>query len=273
MNLEDWQKLCPNLTVSADAYQLPVVETAIQDVVPNMVQEGYFHVPFDKWNLPLDVMASSIALLKHHNITPAWCFVYDEFWILTTRVHSYIESLLGKNYYKLPDMWAWYIDPTQRERGWEVHRDRSAGNVLDDGMPLSLTIWIPLTNATIENGCMHVVPKYKDPNFSKLDYRYNEDWEEHLYTNDVKAIECKAGDLLGWNQQLLHWGGTSTNTNAPPRISVSVEFVAESVLQIEDHENIYREKPWLDPFTVPSFDEKIKLIHTLNNRYKHMWDS
>lgn len=271
-SLEYWQNLCPDLTVSVNEVRLPIHETAIQDVTENLIKEGYFHVPFDSWDLPLDKMADCITKLKQNNIEPAWCFIYDEFWILTTRVHSYIESVLGKNYYKLPDVWAWHVDPAKEERGWKVHRDRGPGALFDDGLPKSLTIWIPLTDTTVENGCMHVLPQSKDPNYRNDDEPYYADWEEHFYTDDKIAMEAKAGDLLGWNQQLLHWGGAPTNTKASPRISVSVEFVARYVLRLQDHESTYPIKPWLDPFTIPSLDQKIELIHTVRNRYKHMWD-
>lgn len=271
-SLEYWQNLCPDLTVSADEVRLPVPEVAIQDVTKSLIDEGYFHVPFDSWDLPLDKMADCITRLKQLDIEPTWCFVFDEFWTLTTKVHSYIESVLDKKYYKLPDIWAWHVDPAKEERGWKVHRDRGPGTTFDDGSPKSLTIWIPLADATIENGCMYVVPQSKDPNCTKDDESYYADWEEHFYDGMMVAVEAKAGDLLGWNQQILHWGGTPTNANASPRISVSVEFVSRYVNRLQDQEQIYPNKQWLDPFTIPSLDQKIELIHTVSNRYKHMWD-
>jgi hypothetical protein len=272
-DIQYWKELCPNLTVSEMEYWSTAPKVNAEDVNDRIVKDGYFHVPFDSWDLPLDEMAKCIEKLKELDIQPVWCFMYDEFWLLTTRIDAYIKSVLGEKYHKLPDMWAWHIDPAKEERGWNVHRDRHLGTLFDDGRPKSISVWIPLTDATVENGCMHVVPAARDPNYyTKSEEIYYSDWEEHFYENDKVAVEAKAGDLLVWNQQLLHWGGSSTNKDASPRISVSVEFVADYVTRLQNHKEQYPVKPWLNPFHVPTFDKKAELINTVVLRYQHMWE-
>lgn len=271
-DIQFWKDLCPSLTISDIELRVTPPEVEIKDISDKIIHDGYFHVPFNSWDLPLDEMAKCIEKLKTLNIEPVWCFIYDEFWLLTTKVDAYIKSVLGEKYHKLPDMWAWHIDPANDERGWQAHRDRDPGTLFDDGSPKSITVWIPLTDATVENGCMYVVPKPKDPNSTKMDESYYADLEEHLYENDKVAVEAKAGDLLGWNQQLLHWGGSSTNKNAKPRISVSVEFVSNYVTRLQNHSVQYSVKPWFNPFHVPTFDKKAELINTVLLRYQHMWE-
>jgi len=271
-DIQFWKDLCPNLTITEVDRWVSPTNVDIEDVGDRIVNDGYFHVPFDSWNLPLDEMAKCIEKLKELDMQPVWCFMYDEFWLLTIRIDAYIKSLLGERYHKLPDMWAWHIDPAKEERGWEAHKDRDFGTLWDDGSPKSISVWIPLSDATTENGCMYVVPASKDPNYTKTDHLYYADWEEHFYENDKVAIEAKAGDILIWNQQLLHWGGKPTNKNASPRISVSVEFVADYVTRLQNHKVQYPVKPWLNPFYVPAFDKKPGLINAVISRYKHMWE-
>lgn len=260
--IEYWQNLCPDLTVTANGYQLPAHETTIQDVTDNINNDGYFHVSFNDWNLPLDKMAACITTLKDNDINPTWCFVYDEFWILSTRIHSYIQSILGNNYYKLPDMWAWHIDPSNNERGWTIHRDRKPGSTYNTGAPRSLSVWIPLTAATTENSCMHIVPQSEDPNCQSTGELYYANWDESLYAGKEVAIPCNAGDIVAWNQQVLHWGGATSNTSAAPRISVGIEFADNSTQDLEDPDYIYPVKPWLDPFAIPSFNSRVDLINS-----------
>ena len=36
-----------------------------------------------------------------------------------------------------------------------------------DGSPLLLTVWIPVSNVTVDNGCMYVVPREFDAGFDR----------------------------------------------------------------------------------------------------------
>jgi ectoine hydroxylase-related dioxygenase (phytanoyl-CoA dioxygenase family) len=38
---------------------------------------------------------------------------------------------------------------------------------LADGNPLLLTVWIPVSHVTVDNGCMYVVPREFDAGFSR----------------------------------------------------------------------------------------------------------
>jgi len=273
-DIQFWKELCPNLTIAeVDRWATPP-EIAIKDVRDKIVNDGYFHISFDSWNLPFDEMTRCIQKLKDIDMQPVWCFVYDEFWLLTIKIDAYIKSILGENYHRLSEVWAWHIDPSKEERGWKIHREGGHYSAFDDGLPKTLTIWIPLTDATSENGCMCVVPIASDPNFYSTDESYFANWQEDFYDNSKKILEAKSGDVLGWHPQILHWGKKSINKNANPRISISMEFVSNRILELNDTAffDDKEEYPWLDPFYIPDLTKKTELISKLVSRYQHMWE-
>ena len=93
-DMKFWQELCPELTIAKDIWQAKPVEVPVRDVRSKVVTDGYFHESFDHWDsLPLQDMAKCIERIKALDMHPVWCFVYDEFWLLTIRVHSYIKSV------------------------------------------------------------------------------------------------------------------------------------------------------------------------------------
>lgn len=266
MSAEFWQELCPELTIAKDEWRVSPLEIPVQGIRSRLVTDGYFHESFEHWDsLPLQDMAKCIERIKALDMHPVWCFVYDEFWVLSTKIHSYIKSALGSRYRKLPEMWAWHVDPAKQERGWKIHRDRGPDTIFEDGTPKALSIWIPLTNTTQENGCIHIVPAYDD-----IDYKNTKYTEELHDASKVVPLAANRGDVLGWTQQLLHWGGETTNIEAQPRISVSVEFVAGYVEYLQDQP--FRGKS-LDPFLIPSLEEKTKIILNQIKQYEHMWNS
>ena len=222
---------------------------------------GFFHTSFE-WDLPIKEMAEHISDLKKSGKRPVNCFMRDEFWQLTVRLDPLIKSILGPNYRRLSELWAWHVDPAQNERGWKIHRDKDIRTLHKDGSPKSITIWIPLTDTNEENGCMYVVPINKDP-----DYHLDLD-QTNLYGDNVaQPLPAKAGDVLGWTQALLHWGGKPTNPNAPPRISVSYEFAQT------DAGSFRKDTETFDPFYIPSEEEKEAIIKKQVKKYHHMWVS
>lgn len=270
-DVQFWRDLCPDLTISEEDTFVTPPNVDIENVKDKILNDGYFHVSFDSWDLPLDKMAECIQKIKDLDMHPVWCFVYDEFWMLTTKADSYIKSILGENYHKMPEIWAWHVDPSKKERGWKIHRDGYPNSIFDNGMPKTLTVWIPLTDTDVKNGCMCVVPIANDTHFYNEGEFYYADWQESFYDNSKVMLEAKAGDLLAWNPQLLHWGGAATDKNANPRISISVEFISNNV---NDDIFLYEidKNPWLDPFHIPDLVKKTELINKLILQYRHMWE-
>jgi hypothetical protein len=267
-DLNFWKTLCPELTISEKVkYIAPNNDIRTDNLNTKLVTEGYFHETFPaSKDLPLNDMASCIQRLKDRDMPPVWCFIYDEFWELTAKADAYIKSALGSNYKKLPEMWAWHIDPAKQESGWRPHRDRDLDSINQDLTPKSISIWIPLTDATVDNSCIYMLPicddsSYLDRNHMELDSKKKDN-------HKAIPLETKAGEMLGWTQQVLHWGSESKNITAPPRMSVSVEFVSTNE---EEGVTDYYRTPWMDPFLIPTLQEKINMIETQIKQYYHMW--
>ncbi len=88
---------------------------------------------------------------------------------------------------------------------------------------------IPLSDATLENGCMYIVPRNLIPeriakHFSKIEVV--EVAELGPLLQAIRALPARAGSILGWDFGVIHWGSTCDN-GKEPRISISVEFLRE----------------------------------------------
>ena len=55
------------------------------------------------------------------------------------------------------------------------HRDSSYDRCVspEDGRPIKLSVWVPLVDATLDNGCMYVLPKNCDALFDKPHDRFH----------------------------------------------------------------------------------------------------
>ena len=126
------------------------------------------------------------------------------------------------------------------------------------GKPKSLTIWIPLTDATTENGCMYVLPANHDKNY--LDGAIN---KETIDLQNIAALPAGAGSPIIWNQAIMHWGARSLPRGKAPRISVAFEVQSTKV----DPFN----QPLIPPLSIPDFETRLKLVCKQILQYKHMY--
>jgi ectoine hydroxylase-related dioxygenase (phytanoyl-CoA dioxygenase family) len=205
-------------------------------------------------------MAQGITRLIEAGLHPPFAFMYDEFWLLFVKLDNIFKRLLGPDYRILPDFWAWCVDPKKGEAGWTPHRDKGRIALFEDGKPKSLTVWIPLTEATTLNGCMYLVPADRDPVYGTEREKL---WPENMNYAGIRALPAQPGSVFFWNQAILHWG-SQTSPRAPgPRISIAFEFQRGDV----DPFN----KPLMNPMHVPGFEDRLKLIGKQVLQYKHMY--
>jgi ectoine hydroxylase-related dioxygenase (phytanoyl-CoA dioxygenase family) len=149
-------------------------------------------------------------------------FADDAPWELERALVAFADAALGADARLRPAMWAWHLAP-DAPRGWKPHRDRPAIDPDPRGAPRSITLWVALTDATPENGCMYVVPapldvQYANPNAS------DDVWSVQC----VRALPAPAGSVLGWSSSLLHWGGVA-RAGTPGRTSLSFEYQTADV--------------------------------------------
>jgi hypothetical protein len=126
------------------------------------------------------------------------------------------------------------------------HRDYSAADSLhyeeDKGKhdvssdhPAILNVWIPLNDATLDNGCMYVVPREFDADFCNPDNNHahmnpakevmrGQSSKIHFPLHGVRALPAPAGSLIAWYGNTIHWGSSCSRYARVPRKSIALTF-------------------------------------------------
>lgn len=261
---EFWRTLAPELTIDALRQTgVPISFEAhrLELLSQSMLTEGYLESQpaFDASELL--VLRSALETLDANGLPPVFIYLYDQPWSLFRRLHQLISHFLGENFKLLPNFWAWNIPVIEKASGWPIHRDCDASTrfeSLDLGQTLmSLSIWLPLTDATRENGCMHVLPRSKQGPYPDIIASIDE-----IERSDVRSLPVSAGSVLAWSQDLYHWSGQVTENAAGPRMSLSLEFQSAHFAPLAE--------PLFDIAAPPTFNERLDLILHQFNKYKHM---
>jgi hypothetical protein len=115
--------------------------------------------------------------LRAAGVGPFFIWMFDEPWRLLRSFWSEAEALLGGACVLEPTFAAYHLNPKQatQAQGKYVgtnfglpHRDYTfTDSHAANGTPKILTMWVPVTAVTSENGCMYVVPKEFDENYDK----------------------------------------------------------------------------------------------------------
>jgi hypothetical protein len=257
-----WQEFAPGLHVGDPAMVQglsaiapgPADMAAIRAMVR---EEGYFHASSVGWGMDIALMANTVRALDRAGLSPVFAFLYDEFWLPFYRLSPIYQGLLGE-YMALPDFWVWNVDPARGDAGWRPHRDKDRNSLLPDGMPKSITTWIPLSRATPLNGCMYLVPANLDPTYNTPDEKT---WRfEHA---SIRALPAEAGDVFMWNQALVHWGSRTSPRGGESRVSMAFEFQRADVAPMN--------QPLLPPLAFHDFGARLKLIAKQVLQYRHMY--
>lgn len=227
-------------------------------------RDGFFVVPqlFPQWysggggnEYSMDALASTIDRLDLAGWPPVFCFMCDAVWdLISTRLWDEMRALLGDDCVLEPSFFAWSLKPpTSSKTDGQIgqsfglpHRDYPASEALfDDGKtPKLLNVWIPVNEATLQNGCIHIVPREFDANFahpenqahmrSATTVRGTGVCKLRFALNGARALPAQAGSLLAWCGNTIHWGSSCSQYSAsPPRKSIAMTFRRRSVTQLE----------------------------------------
>lgn len=258
---ETWTALAPRLHIEQsnqiNAAPLAVDPARAIAMRELMLLDGYFQESDAAWNVDCAVLAETVRMLTREGLSPVFAFLYDEFWVPFHQLDAVFREILG-GYAMLPDFWVWNVDPKKGDAGWTPHRDKGAGTLRPDGMPNSITCWIPLTDATPLNSCMYIVPARHDPTYGTA--REGE-WRFDLPS--IRALPAKPGDAFIWNQAVLHWGSKSAPHATESRVAMAIEFQRADVPAINP--------PLIKPLTPLPFEARLKLIARQVLQYRHMY--
>ena len=259
---EFWRELCPQLSVEGDPKPPPVRLPPLADLLGTLAHEGYLNIPDVFPADPIARMRDGVAALHWRGIPPLFAFVYDEFWLAAAQLFPLVSAVLGEDYRvpRRPTICAWYVEPADDAAGWKPHRDNPAAFDAD-GTPRSITLWLPLTDATPLNGCMYVLPAHLDEAFRTRDFKVPAQIPVNLL-QDVRALPASAGSLLAWNTGVLHWGSRASRLGTGPRCSFACEFERGGATVPEGA------KPLLGPNETPAFEERLGLLGHLLQRYE-----
>ena len=120
-----------------------------------------------------------------------------------------------------------------REKPW--HQDHAYFN-----LPMGtciVSVWIALDEATLENGCMHVIPgSHRE---GPVVHFRRRDWQicdTHIARKRVVAVPLKPGSILFWHGLLHH--GTPANRSNRSRRSLQLHFIPDGVDESSTHDRL-----------------------------------
>ena len=254
-----WQAQFPKMTMEAkpkQAFTKP--HQALSRLGARMMKEGYFGESDNTIARHAPVIAAAIERCIGMGLPPVFVFLFDEPWECYHRLKPVLTALLGEDYKLLPDFWAWHVDPTKAQSGWNPHRDKGYWSLDKNGAPLSLTVWMPLSDANPMNSCIYIVPAHMDPT-----YGTPRDKEHSAPMHAIRALPAKPGDYLCWNQAVLHWGSPSSEFATAPRMSMALEFQRGGIGEFNS--------PLLPHEPYPDFAFRLQLIAKQILQYQHMY--
>ena len=126
-----------------------------------------------------------------------------------------------------------------REKPW--HQDHSYFNIpiepAANGAPTTVIgLWVALDSATLDNGCMHVLPAEHD---KPVDHFKVRDWQicDTLLLNDqnkprIQPLPMEPGDALFFSSLLPH--GTAPNKSANRRRAIQFHFAIAGAKRCAD---------------------------------------
>ncbi len=258
---EEWLNAFPDLTIGAKTAPkvLSFSEARLSEIANSVWSKGYLTQSPVFGAAETEPLFQTLQRLSSKGIPPVYIYLFDQPWFLFSKLNALIAHFLGEEFALLPNLWAWYFD-RPGDRGWRPHQDCHLQTVFDlgeDQMLMSLSLWIPLTDVTPENGCMYVLPRDQEQILKN-----NPDMEQEKLEAYAIPLPAKAGSVLGWPQDIVHWGGHYSARASVPRASLSLEFQNTAFEPLV--------APFLDAGSPPPFEERLRLIEQQYEKYKHI---
>ena len=225
--------------------------------------EGYFQTPPILREEALARCNHVVDAVVAAGWPPVFAWIYDEIWQCSRlpEVQTILTSALGAGYRQIPHLWIHEVPAVAGAAGWPPH--------FDGWGRARASVWIALTDATLANGCMHVVPR---PALAAASF--SGDWQAGLTVpiadavralHGSRALPAPPGSALGWTFDVLHWGGpVESEERHPVRRAISMEFIAAGEPP-QPHET-----PLLDASgALPVFGARVQMIARALGTYEH----
>jgi len=251
-----WEELNPDLSVRGSrtttlVEAAPLDSQCQEEFLAEYAKEGYFQTEPMLMTSTTERMRQCVEVLRKEGWPPVFALVYDLFW-LAARGPSLVRllsAILGPAYKQVSHVWVYYIYPRRGATGWRPHTDGLRKR--------RINVWIPLTDATLDNGCMYIIPRdlaprgVEGPILKQKSFNLT---EVQALLQSSRSLPARAGEYLAWDDDVIHWGSTCLQAG-DPRISIAFEFIGEQV-DSEDHE-----LPLLDAHdSLPTFAQRLNVI-------------
>ncbi len=247
-----WADLNPGLTLGgselADEIEEHAIDAAEQAALEgHLASRGYVRTGSHLSGAVLQRIAEAVERLRARNLPPAFVGLYDETWLLprTPSLRRLVASQIGADYAQIPNVWCHYVAPVRKTSGWPPHCD---GYGRDDRGG-RFTLHVPVTEATLENGCMYLVPRDLLPVGVAVG-----DADTRTVLQAARALPARPGEVLGWSFDILHWGSAASGDGHEPRVSLSFEFIAAGATPVAD------ETPLVPMAALPSFESRLRFV-------------
>lgn len=223
-----WRGLNPKLAVGRRHRSGVLDRAAIsarrrRELLRHFAEQGYFALEPLLPAAFVKRLGAAVDALTKADWPPVFVFVYDPCWQVarTPAVAGLIAGLLGPGYRQTPYVWTHRVRPRQGATGYAPHADFPRE-------PHRLNLWFSVTDATLDNGCMYLIPR--DPVVARAARSFTVAKRKTLARQDVtallrgaRAVPVDAGGTLVWDHDLIHWG--SAYRSGPPRVSLSMDFI------------------------------------------------
>jgi hypothetical protein len=248
-----WRRLAPDLPIESGDPPPDLAESpGVRGAIEQLREDGYFQLPTV---VPADTLARlnwAIDAVKADGWPAVFAWVYDPLWTCARApaIVRVVESRLGVGCAQLPHVFVHIVPSAAGASGFSPH--------FDGFVQGRLSVWLALTDATLENGCMHLVPTHALPvpfrasTLSTVDTVSVEDAFRALQA--TRALPARAGSALGWGFDVLHWGGPCV-TPGVARRALSMEFLpVDDPPGVDDTPLIALDGP------LPAFVHRLRMI-------------
>jgi len=208
------------------------------------VRSGEGRVPFDR-------LVRTVERLVENGWPSCFALLYDEYWHIIYELYDIMGPFLeekGDDLVLEMDCFVWAL---QRQKDlysdgnmtWGDAQNNIGGNFgtphrdadfddcnTPDGKPEKLSVWVPLTACTNDNGCMYVIPKEADPLFSDIEHKFHMSASRatadgtlcRFDVSRARPLICPRGSINSWQGNLIHWGSSCGAFAKQPRMSIAM---------------------------------------------------
>jgi ectoine hydroxylase-related dioxygenase (phytanoyl-CoA dioxygenase family) len=208
------------------------MQTKVEMIAQEMYKDGLISDPFEQ-----EPFATRLARL-FENLTDKDFLKYGRSWrdrfpgyfdlMANPKVLDVVESLIGPEIFANPVYNARPKVPGVAAGIVPWHQDKSywAGA---KASPV-ITVWIPLVDATFENGCLHVIPRthtrkllsHHNENYSGTGYTELADRHIKPHNQEVVPLPLAAGGAILFNDRFIH--SSTPNLSKQVRWSVDLRY-------------------------------------------------